>query len=847
MKKLRRAFTTILFIAVAAAASSQVNIKSAIAAFDAGDYETAIEQLEKTIVKYDRDIKTNYYLGASYVAKRRNLSEGIKRLKFAQVKGFVSNSNFYLGRAYQLIFEYEQAIEAFNKFLKTAKNEQLIALALQYREESNNSIALASKLFNVRVIDKYRVTKDSLLYVYNPSKEVGSVQRNSDFFESDIDPNGILYRTERGDAVYFSLPDGNEKEKLYKIERLLDGWGDMIPLSGLASEGNDQMPVMMTDGTTLYFSSDRIGGMGGFDIYRTTYDIESRSFTEPVNLGVPFNSAFDDFLFVGDEFRTRAWFASNRETSEDSIMVYEILWDNTVIRSFAQSTAEIRTASELAIDPTLASMRDDVKTIGTATKQSFSVTREEKKFEFVINDSLTYTQWEHFRCVEAKETFAQGYTKQNEKDSLSTIMAAKRKEFMQLTDDAERNEKISEILKIERTVYSLEDEIDDRYKLARRFEVEKLEELIASGEYQPLSSIKSKVPAVAFDWGNLLQPDNFEMYSSVPFEEQHSQFAELYAAIFNQEEIDALNTIDANYAWASILTLESTKMQERANNGESVRTIDEHGDAVTLEPQEVAERSLFLRKAALTLYNTSLEKKFDIFEDRYEVAIDSEPEIDFSEVETYVKSAVRDFALTDGVELQDGMEQYEKAGVLKKRGMASFVEGMSRYAAHVDGSFPLPTRNTASEPESVTEGLLMATEPDATPATEEPEAIVECETPAPAEVEPTPKPTATASAATTVRVGDATKPVVEGRPVYRIQLGVFRNTPDYTKLSQFATVTSQELVDSGLTKYFAGAYTKYADALADIDTVRSAGFNGAFIVAFYNGEQLKLSEAQKLE
>lgn len=845
MRNIRIAFTTIFVVAGAIAAVSQVNIKPAISAFEQGDYDSAIEQLEKTVAKYDRDVKTNYYLGASYVAARRNLSEGIKRLKYAQVKGFVANSNYYLGRAYQLIFEYEQSITAFNKFLKTAKDEALIARALQYREESNNSIALASKLFNVRVIDKYRVTRDSLLYVYNPSKEVGSVQRNGDFFESDIDPEGILYRTERGDAVYFSLPDGTEKAKLYKIEKLLDGWGDMVALQGLASEGNDMMPVMMTDGTTLYFSSDRPGGMGGLDIYRCTYDIESRSFTEPVNLGVPFNSAFDDFLFVGDEFRSRAWFASTRETGADSVMVYEILWDSSVIRSFAQSTNEIRQASLLPIDPTLSGMKDDVAVVGTETKLQHSITREERQFEFVVNDSLTYTRWEHFRSSGAMAAYRQGSTKQAERDSLSTLMAGKRKEFMQLDDDAARNELIADILKIERQTYTLDDEIEERMKVARRLEIDEIERLVAAGEYRSLSSIKVEQPEVTFDWGALLEPDMYEMYSDLPFSEIHMQYDSLYAAVFEQSDIDALMTADARYAWAGILMMESTKMQERSNNGETRKMMDLSGESVTLDAQGLAEWSVYLRQAALTLYNTSLETKFDIYDDRYNEAVDSEPEVDFSETDVYVKRAIRDFELTDGVDLSSGEVEYEKAGVLRKRGMASFNEAMERYAAHRDGSFPLPARSALPEPEGVSQGL--EEEPviaEATPEPE-PEAMVECETPAAAELEPvavTP-----AVAASTVMVGDATVSPVADKPVYRIQVGVFRNEPKYAAMSGLGAITKQELPERGLTKYFVGEYLLYNAALQQIDTVRSAGFNGAFIVAFYQGEQIKLSEAQKLE
>ena len=498
------------FITISTMAFSQVNIKPAIALFDAGKYDEAIKQLEQTAVKHDRDVKLNYYLGASYVATGKNLSEGIRRLKFAQVKGYQANTSYYLGRAYQLQYEFELAIQSFDKFLRTAKSEQFVARAKQYKAECAASIPLASKIFNLKVIDKYKVTPDSILSVYNPSREVGSVQYNSSFFESDIDPNGVLYRTERGDAVYFSLPNDMGFEKLFKIERLLDGWSEMIPLQGLQSSDNEKTPVLMTDGVSLYFSSDREGGMGGYDIYRTTYDAETRTFSAPVNLGVPFNSSADDYLFVADEFRTRAWFASNRETSTDSVMVYEILWDNSVIRNFAQNTDEIRKAAALQVDPSLAKMRDNFAAKrGGEQKNNAVATKVQKKFDFVVNDSLTYTQWEHFRSAEAKEIFRAGLAMKHEKDSLSAEMTRQRKQFASITDDEQRNAVITGILSIERRIYSLEDKVNEQYSNARIIENKRLEQLVDNDQYLTLGQIDRSAKRTDWDWGKLLKPNNF--------------------------------------------------------------------------------------------------------------------------------------------------------------------------------------------------------------------------------------------------------------------------------------------------------------------------------------------------
>ncbi len=815
---------------------SQVNIKPAIADFNAGRYDAAIESLEQTIEKYDRDARTNYYLGACYVEKHVNISEAIRRLKFAQIKGVVLDSHFYLGRAFQLNFEYEQALASFSKFLKTAKDETLIARANQYAKESENSIPLASKIFNVRVIDKFRVLPGDLLSVYSLSKESGAVLRNSDFFESDIDPEGILYKTERGDAVYFSVKNGDDKDKLYKMERLLDGWGDMTALAGTESAGNDMMPFMMTDGTTLYFASDREGGMGGMDIYRTTYDSESRTFTTPVNLGVPFNSAFDDYLFVGDEFQQKAWFASNRETSSDSLCVYEIVWDDSVIRNFAQSTEDIRQASELPIDPTLASKRDDKTTETGTTKQDFSVTKEMNKFVFEVNDSLTYTQWEHFRSDAAREKYEQALEKQSLRDSLANQMAFKRKEFMQLTTDAERNDKIAEILVIERNLYSTEDELKESYSTVRKMENAFISEQIAAGEYVPLNQVKTNKHKVVFDWEKLLVPSDFEIYNRVPFDKEYAKNGELYKTVFSYDEQNDLQTTDSLYAWVTIMRLEATKMNEHAMHNDEIETTDEDGKTRQLTQDEMAERAEMLEYAASALLNKVYDTRFDIFDDRYESILENEPDIDFSETDALRASAVRDFEQVEDVTIEQGKTELNNAAVIKRRGMDSYTKAMSRYAEHLKGDFTLPQLGQGTQTEQIV--TEESTKPQIV-AVVEPEPEIATVDPATTVVK---QPTTTTSTS-----NSATDTPSNGKPVYRIQLGVFRNTPDATKLSAFNDITTQEIPDRGLTRYFCGAYSTYTEAQSALSNVKQNGFDSAFIVAFANGEQVKLTEAQKLE
>ena len=853
-----RILYTLLLILGVTPCLAQVNIKTVQSDFEKGLFEKVISTLEPALQKSDKDARQNYYLGAAYVMTNQKTSEAIRRLKYAQLKGVVLEGHYYIGRAYQNDYEYELARQSFEKYLKTTKTHKFEEECNKAIEQCNICIPLASKVFRVRVIDKYRVTPDSLLAVYNPSREVGQVVKNSAFFESNIDPDGILFRTERGDAVYFSMTSGdsdNPSESLYKMERLLDGWGDATLLSGLQTTRDDgvpvvdKTPVMMTDGITLYFASNRPGGMGGMDIYRTTYDADNRSFTEPVNLGVPFNSPADDYLFVADEFRERAWVASTRETHGDSVMVYEILWDNTVIRSFAQSTEEIKTAAALNIDEALAGLRDHnpampVTNIASRevseSQSAHSVANEKPKFSFVVCDSLTYTQWEHFRSDEARAEYEKSFQMQSQRDSLMKVMSAGRKEFLTLKTNEERNAKIAEILRVERSIYSIEDELAVQGDKVRNLEMSHIQSLITSGQYVPLNAIRIQEKVFSPDWDDLLVEDDYLMMDKLYFVDVRTQRASTYSPLFTKPEMSELQEADSLVAWAGLMQMEVVKIEELLLKGEKLKY---RGELLSYE--ETKERLSLLRKASLVLNNRSLDSKFEIFDDRYEMLVSNiNSNVDLSEVADLRNSAIRDFSLVESITISDGEDQFSKAGLMKKRGIKSYEQALQRLVNHIDGTFPLPEKQSSAgvlnmelaEEASKTQ-VYDRKESTGDQQSESESDILEQQTKADKSVtevvEESPnKPDEKTSTEESVEKykTNVEQPSSIGESVFKIQLGVFRGNPDPAKLSKVGKISTEPIPDKGLTKYFAGSFATREEANAQLDFIHKIGFQGAFVV-----------------
>ncbi|TVR81203.1 MAG: hypothetical protein EA412_03575 [Chitinophagaceae bacterium] len=86
------------------------------------------------------------------------------------------------------------------------------------------------------------------------------------------------------------------------------------------TSGDERTPFIHFDNQTLYFASDGLPGMGGFDVFKTQY-VDGK-WAVPVNLGYPINSAGNDMgLFVSATADT-AYIASDRFGKPDLLDIF---------------------------------------------------------------------------------------------------------------------------------------------------------------------------------------------------------------------------------------------------------------------------------------------------------------------------------------------------------------------------------------------------------------------------------------------------------------------------------------------------------------------------------------------
>lgn len=123
-----------------------------------------------------------------------------------------------------------------------------------------------------------------------------------------------------GDELFFaavksgSMPDdqGNLTMDLMRSQR--DGNGNWLaaePLAELNTSSNEKSPFLHPDGKTLYFSSDRSPGGGGYDIWYSRRNDQGK-WGQPTNIGAPINTSGDEHGLVVAADGVQAYLGSRR-------------------------------------------------------------------------------------------------------------------------------------------------------------------------------------------------------------------------------------------------------------------------------------------------------------------------------------------------------------------------------------------------------------------------------------------------------------------------------------------------------------------------------------------------------
>ena len=444
---MRKFYSLILFLACALLAVAQTHA-SADKLFQAGDYATAQEQYGKLLKSYPREALYLY----RYARCAQELGDFSTAIQYFDKAGDrYMLKYFYLGEIYLQQWHADAAIEAYNKYLSslTEPNEREPYIAQQMARAEKLQRYLR-RVERVAVIDSVLVPLHQMLLQCSLSPEAGRLQYDS--------LGGIEFTNQRGDhRLWSQLVDSNQL--LLSSHRLLDTWTTSDTLPTTINFTTSQIsPYLLNDGVTLYFAAQDSNGLGGWDIYISRYNTATEIYTAPENLGFPYNSPANEYMYIVDENQGVAYLATDRFAPQGYVHIYSLAipeqkqycrgMTSDSLAAYAQLRAFYKTERSDNV-PSEPSKLSELSNPSDPSKLHDAIS-------FVINDSVIYTSVDAFLSQEAKQLFMEWEQLQERLTKEQNQLEQLRMQYMQ-AEETLQAELAPRILQLESDIVRLQE------------------------------------------------------------------------------------------------------------------------------------------------------------------------------------------------------------------------------------------------------------------------------------------------------------------------------------------------------------------------------------------------------
>lgn len=365
-----------------------------------------------------------------------------------------ADSLLRVGDSLRAGYRFEESIEAYNQALEVASDsvfmltDSLMHMTIRDRMLlSENGKIMAAYADNPVVVARHKFSIDDFfLYYPLPDKSWRKTPNQLDTL-GNYDLAKAVYVPDHAWEIYYSAQDANGIRNIYMTEKEDTIWTYPALLNeNLTSASNEIYPMLSPDGKSLYFASEGLYGVGGYDLYVSNWDNENSEWSAPVNLGFPYSSPADDFLLVNTTDGEHTIFASNRECSKDSVWVYILEFDNMPVRHSVEDPEELKKLSKLV--PASASERmDGNPSVSTDIPENVDIRRYMDKMTEVrsLRDSISH---------------------------YNTILDNSRNMFAMSEDEGERTRLTNEILSREALLPKLQDSLVRATTMLQKIEME---------------------------------------------------------------------------------------------------------------------------------------------------------------------------------------------------------------------------------------------------------------------------------------------------------------------------------------------------------------------------------------
>lgn len=324
----------------------------------------------------------------------------------------------------------------------------------------------------VTFVDSFKVARSQVLSALHLSPESGNLvdmaTEAKNFKNIPTKIGQVGYTNQLRDRIIFAAPDSTgQHQNLHASYKMGNKWGTAVELMGMSDGNEDQdFPFMMPDGVTLYYAAQGDDCLGGYDIFITRYNSETKEFLKAENMGMPFNSPANDYLLAIDETNNLGWLVTDRGQKADSVCIYIFIPTTTrdvYEMSDANRTKVINAARLTSIQAT----QTDKEAVNSAKERLKKVLQGKTNItksvanvhRYVINDATIYTSLSQFKSEVAK-----GFAKQadeaderikalqEEQDELQKVVATNGRDAATLNRLKEINKTLPELMKQLRTL-----------------------------------------------------------------------------------------------------------------------------------------------------------------------------------------------------------------------------------------------------------------------------------------------------------------------------------------------------------------------------------------------------------
>lgn len=411
-----------LLVLCCAGGTSAQTLSQAQKWFTNKEFDKAKPVFKRLVKQSPSNANYNFWYGACCY-ETGELQESLPYLeKSAERK--VINGYLYLSKAYFDLYRFDEAIENLEEHIywldrKKRDTSETDELMTRFRMGAR----MMRGVENVAVIDSFVIDKSNFLEAYKIHEESGIISLTG---ESDCTEftNGMKDKK----VLSHHLPETNQK-MLYTSAILGGDWTVPEKVKGLEDAGTDlNYPFMNSDGITLYFAAKGKASLGGYDIFITRYDSEDGSYLKPDNIGFPFNSPFNDYMYAIDDFNNLGWFASDRYQPEGKVCVY-VFAPNNSKQVYDYDTTDPSLLTNLAMLNGIRHTWNDADKVRIAKQQlaqmMYGGNEAQKKgdFCFVVDDNAIYHTLADFRSDDARKKYQLLQQKEKDLEAMTEALA----------------------------------------------------------------------------------------------------------------------------------------------------------------------------------------------------------------------------------------------------------------------------------------------------------------------------------------------------------------------------------------------------------------------------------------